>query len=306
MNWIRLLIYKISRNEILGKIPGFWRFGRWAKTLVSDRYYRFPYLNGQVYVCPVQAMGKNIYQGELYEPEVIQLIQHFVRKGYSFVDIGANIGLHSLAAAFNKVSEQQQFVAFEPEPGCFSVLQKNCRANQLEFVECRQEALGQTDDVLTLNISTTLNKGNHTLLERKGTKPGVQVKVRTLDTIFSKDSVKVKSPLLLKMDVEGYEWPVIIGGVEWMSKIEELNMICEITPAALETFGKTIDDLYQKMRQIGFSEYYTINQSYHYDPETPAFSNMLFTKGPNSLALAQALPKDFVNRKKIFNNTSKA
>ena len=130
-------------------------------------------------------------------------------------------------------------------PVVFQFYKKTAGANQLEFVECRQEALGQTDDVLTLNISTTSNKGNHTLLERKGTKPGVQVKVRTLDTIFSKDSGKVKSPLLLKMDVEGYEWPVIIGGVEWMSKIEELTMICEITPAALETFGKTIDDLYQ-------------------------------------------------------------
>ena len=128
MNWIRLLIYKISRNEILGKIPGFWRIRRWAKKLISNRFYKFPYLNGFVYVCPVQAIGKNIYQGELYEPEVIQVIQHFIRKGYSFVDIGANIGLHSLAVAFNKVSEQQQFVAFEPEPGCFSVLQKNCRS----------------------------------------------------------------------------------------------------------------------------------------------------------------------------------
>ena len=62
-------------------------------------------MEGHVWICPAHTMGTQIFFNGVYEPVIIRIVRKFVGAGYSFVDVGANIGLHTLAAAFSKVEE---------------------------------------------------------------------------------------------------------------------------------------------------------------------------------------------------------
>ncbi len=279
---IQLCLYKLMTNSHLPGFPGKWRFKRYAKELVSNRYYQVPYLSGSIWVCPVHAMGRQVFAGEIYEPTLVDVIRCFVHAQFSFIDIGANIGLHTVAAALEKVTDSQFFIAFEPEPINFSWLLKNCQTNNLSFVTCKQEALGEKDDFLVLNISTTLNKGNHSLLVREGTVRGGRVAVERLDTFFTSFPCSSNVPVLIKLDVEGFEWPVLAGGIQFLTERKEIALICEITPKSLALFGKSVNDLQGYLKDAGFAKSaFLIDQ----DSFTPTgekktdFYNMIFIKG---------------------------
>ncbi|NES79705.1 MAG: FkbM family methyltransferase [Okeania sp. SIO1H6] len=137
-----------------------------------------------------------------------------------------------LAAAFKKNHTQQKFIAFEPEKNNFLMLKKNCEINYLSFVECYQKGLGEHQGYLNLNISTNSNRMIHSFLSRPGTQTADKVEVSTLDAIFF-DRPQYLSPSLLKIDVEGYENQVIKGGLKWFCQLDNLAIICEVTPYLL-------------------------------------------------------------------------
>lgn len=169
-----------------------------------------------------------MFDGGIHEPEIVTAVQAFVRNGFSFLDCGANIGLHTLVAALARKDEKQIFISFEPDASIFSVLQKNCGENGLNFVDCSHEGLGDEDTCMTLNVSLTHNKGRNSFLPIESSQPGGRVKVNRLDTLFLEKPELFKKNILIKLDVEGYELPVIRGGLESLSKIENLTVISEI------------------------------------------------------------------------------
>lgn len=230
---------------------GSWRLRKFIRRqFFENKYFKSPYLGHNIYVCPTHSMGKDVFEGGVYEPEILNVIQTFVSNGFSFIDIGANIGLHTLGAAFERKTDDQFFVSFEPLSEIFSILTKNCLENNLYFVECRQEGVGDKDGFSTLNVSLTQNQGNHSFLPREKTKPGPKVKVSTLDTLFLDNKKTDAKDILIKIDAEGYELPIIKGGLNWLSKIKNLAIICEISPRLMKE---------NKMQE---SELYILTQNY--------------------------------------------
>jgi FkbM family methyltransferase len=289
---MQLWFYSIMTNTALPDFPGKWRLKRAAKNLVKDRYYKVPYRSGWIWVCPVHAMGKQVFEGQVYEPVLVDIIRAFVRAQFSFIDIGANIGLHTVAAALEKAAENQFFIAFEPEPINYSWLSKNCQTNNLSFVICKQEALGDKDDFLTLNISTTLNKGNHSLLVREGTVGGEKVKVSILDKFLADSPFAPNIPVLIKLDVEGFEWPVLEGGMQFLKALNDVVLICEVTPKTLAVFGKSIHDLQNRLKDVGFERRAVLMDEDSFNDageKISDFYNMIFTKGPKSYKILASL-----------------
>lgn len=254
-----LLFYLYGMTDInrFGKYRGFWRIRKIIQNNIFTRnkYYRIPYLGHSVYVCPNHFMERKIFEGGIYEPAVIRSIQTFVKNGYSFIDIGANIGLHSLAAAFARVNNDQVFVSFEPNHDMFMILEKNCAGNRLKFVECREEGIGGTDACLSLHVPITNNKGKSSFLPLENTIPSHLIKVSTLDTLFFNDEKLASKNVLIKIDTEGYELPIIRGGNRWLSRIENSAIICEVSPSMMKQNGMMADDLFTVLKGYGFDQY---------------------------------------------------
>jgi FkbM family methyltransferase len=252
--WAYHIMQPIARLPVRGS----WHVSQWVKTVIGNRYIKTSYLEHKVWICPNHAMGRRIARGELYEPEAIKIIQVFIRAGFSFIDIGANIGLHTLAAAIAKNKPEQRFHAFEPEPKVFQVLRKNCELNHLDFVTVHCVALGQREENLTLYVSTTTNQGNHSLFPRSGNSEAIDCSVIALDQVFVNHW---SAPIFIKLDVEGAEPLVVKGGLSWLCQLENLAIMCEASSENLQRSGYSIEDLGGLLAQIGLGTLFLIDEA---------------------------------------------
>jgi FkbM family methyltransferase len=134
---------------------------------------------------------------ESYEPDVWGAIMVQVRPGDVVADIGAFVGLYTIAAGSAS--------AFEPDPGSFAALNAHVALNGIGGrVELVQAAVGSEDGAVPFISGRATESGVG------GDRDDARHRVRCvrLDSILSDRRVDV-----MKVDVEGYEAQVLEGGL---------------------------------------------------------------------------------------------
>jgi len=121
-----------------------------------------------------------------------------------FADIGANVGQHSLYMA----PYCEKVLAFEPNAALYEQLLGNIERNALGNVELQPIALGDSDATVPLFLGS--DSGESSLLRNANRNDGIasiNVAVKRGDDMFA----TIGGPLLIKMDVEGFEYSVLRG-----------------------------------------------------------------------------------------------
>ncbi|QGK76875.1 hypothetical protein [Flavobacterium sp. SLB02] len=94
----------------------------------------------------------------------MKIINYFAVKNYNFIDIGANIGVHSLTAAHTNLNIE--IFSFEPEPTNFI---KNISFNDSLNIRPFKLGLGEHKYIIPMNINEGWNKGKNSLKISFGT-----------------------------------------------------------------------------------------------------------------------------------------
>ncbi len=132
-----------------------------------------------------------------------------VRSDDLFADVGANIGSYTILAAAGIGS---QVITFEPDSIAFDWLTRNIGLNGVRNrVEARREAVGESLGRLRMTFGRdTVNHvlaapsfGNKTISDASSQ----EVPATTLDAALGQ-----RVPVLVKIDVEGFETAVVAGG----------------------------------------------------------------------------------------------
>ena len=169
--------------------------------------------------------------------------------GGTYLDIGANIGLTTIAVASNPAVH---CLAFEPEPANFRHLRRNIEINcPADNVELFSLALLDRAARLPLQLSPT-NKGDHRvrvadadgLLGEAGW-PVIHVDARRLDDVL--DGRDLPSPLAAKLVAQGAEAHIVAGGPKTLSRAAAL--VVEIYPYGLQRMGADADLLLRFMAE---------------------------------------------------------
>ncbi len=222
------------------------RFFRWQ---LGSRLLRaplaMPFVNATRLLVRTGMSGAtgNLYTG-LHEVVEMAFLLHLLRSGEDFIDIGANIGSYSvLAAGVLGV----RTLSVEPVPSTFESLLDNIHLNRLH---ARVEALniGLSDKPGELVFSSSQDTTNH-ILSNNEQNPGdaIRLPVSTLNRVAG-DYL----PVLIKLDVEGFEYPVLQGGRDVLAAPSLLAAVVE-TNGSGRRYGYTdamVDDL---MREHGFT-----------------------------------------------------
>ena len=158
-----------------------------------------------------------------YEPATIALFNRLIKPGDTVIDIGANLGVMTLAAA-KLVGETGKVIAFEPHPGIFARLQENVRLNGFPNVAIHQCALGSQPGKLTLYDRPAIGIGGASLVSGAGGQPSAEVQVSRLD-----DILVGAAPAFIKMDVEGFEVEVLKGAPETLQRCKTA-IVMEFSP----------------------------------------------------------------------------
>ena len=147
--------------------------------------------------------------GEFSEGEV-ELFRHLVRPGQTVLDVGANIGAHTVPLA-KLVGRAGRVLAFEPQRTVFYVLCGNVAQNNLNQVYCHHAAVGEragTIAVPELDADADFNFGGLALSSAPAATASATVPVLRIDDL------NLTSCDFIKVDVEGMEREVLAGASE--------------------------------------------------------------------------------------------
>jgi FkbM family methyltransferase len=185
-----------------------------------------------------------------YEPGTRSLIQRLLIPGSVFLDVGANIGVHTVTAA-RAMQGRGRVVSFEPYVITAKLLEKSVWINGFSNItEVHPVAVTDRNDVRELFLGAT--SGHHSLFplnQLKGSKEAkVDVKTTTIDSIMC-DNL---SATLMKIDAEGAELDVLAGAANLLEFNADIGLIVEYGPSHLVRTGATTSDWFGKFSSLGF------------------------------------------------------
>jgi FkbM family methyltransferase len=163
-------------------------------------------------------IGQALEQYGEYSAQESDFLVSLVRQGDMVVEVGANIGAHTVGLA-RQVGASGRVVAFEPQRACYALLQAQVALNQLDNVNAYWSALGQRRGELWVPAAKYSESGNFggIALTDVPQEDGEKVSVGTLDEFLPSENVT-----LLKIDVEGMEREVLEGGLGLLERAQPL------------------------------------------------------------------------------------
>ena len=204
-------------------------------------------------------LSRFVFQGDFEIDERI-FLNAFLRPGDTFVDIGANLGLFSLVAA-HLVGPRGRVHAFEPSAKTFGRLRANVDLNRFGNVTLHDIALsdsaGRREMVMAIDGMDAWNSlaqpymgGNYTT---------ETITTETWDA-FAEANRLGTGVTLMKIDVEGWEAPVLAGARRMLSKPDAPVLQVEFTDDAAKAAGHSCESVYRMLEEFGY-------RLYRFDPE---------------------------------------
>ena len=160
----------------------------------------------------------------------------------TIIDIGANIGEFSFYAD-KKYSGRVKIFAFDPDP-----IAKQCFENNLFGINASINLVALSNKLGEEDFYLKTESADSSLHEPFGESVKIKTKIVTLDSFFN--NLELRRPVLLKMDTEGHEPEVLLGGIETLKHIDWVSI-----DAGLERYGKsTSHEVARILVEQGFSE----------------------------------------------------
>jgi FkbM family methyltransferase len=205
----------------------------------------------------------------MYEPPTVNVIQKMVKPGQVCLDIGANVGAITLALA-KRVGSEGRVEAFEPGPALFERLRANVALNPAVAGRVHLHQLGLSDAPGELFWQESeVDAGNATIHWANPSLPGVHVAVTTIDAFV--ESQGMDAIHFLKIDVEGMERRVLLGGIETIRR--HLPVIFFETSLCDEEQKQEAREIQDMLTQLGYRLYKMLDDRGTIRPtEYPDFS----------------------------------
>jgi len=236
--------HPINENQ---KIRSMTRFARWqVSSRLAPGAIVFDWIDGARFLVRTGETGLtgNIYTG-LHEFQDMGYLLHVLREDDVFIDIGANVGSYTILACAARAARGY---AFEPIPSTFLRLTENIRLNGIG-AKVAAFNVGLAQEEGTLFFTSDLDTVNHALAKDEVAPGSVSVKVMTLDK-----AVEIDGPTLIKIDVEGFETPVLEGAEQTLRNANVHSVIMELNGSG-ERYQYDEGKILSMMLAYGFKTY---------------------------------------------------
>ena len=198
-----------------------------------------------------KGLGLSVSHYGTYEELEAKIMEEKIETGNIVVDIGANIGLHTLNMA-RIVGNTGQVFAFEPDPSNFEILKKNVKINNYKNIILEQKAVGDKHGRVTLYQSD--NPINHRIFpQTERATNQVQVELTNLDNYFDSDMIDKIN--FIKIDVEGMEFGVLKGMKNILKNNKKIKILFEFVPKDTIEAGFIPIELLDYLTSNGFKLY---------------------------------------------------
>lgn len=172
-------------------------------------------------------------RGRFYEPEELKIIARYFDGGV-FLDVGANVGNHSIYAL--KYLGAQRVIAIEPNPDAYNILRVNIALNDLSG-RFAHHPVGLSDKEGRAGMIRYQDNLGGTTLDESDTSGGLRVV--TGDSVVGDEAIS-----FIKIDAEGMEMAVLRGLEQTVTRSRP--------PIFVEIFDRNSADLLEWAEQHGY------------------------------------------------------
>lgn len=190
------------------------------------------------------------YCRQYYDTLLPLILRKYLKSGDTFVDIGANLGVHTLLAS-RIVGGDGRVLAIEPHPVTCSLLKAHLAINGCVNVRALQVGLGSVPRTAILTMPDN-HPGTATMrnVVMKPTGNSVSIPIETGDSLLK--SISAEGDVFVKIDVEGLELAVLQGCKDFLTNQKPKWIYVEISPDWLEQQGGSAEELLGFLAGYGY------------------------------------------------------
>lgn len=187
-------------------------------------------------------IGAVIARDQAYEPHVTREIQHLLRPGHVFLDIGANVGYFTVMAG-RLVGAGGHVIAFEPNLQNCDLIRRSLAANELTNVMLHPYALAEARQKLGLAVGEASTRGR--LMHKAPTQPPeTETELLPVEAVVLDDYLGALPQLdLVKMDIEGAE-PRALHGMTQLVRQHRPVIIADFSPYLIQETSQVAPDAF--------------------------------------------------------------
>jgi len=237
---------RIQNNFIkkIKKIFFYYKYNFFRKIRILFKIDQKILINGQELILPPgHLLSMYNYLYPKYDKFISELVIN-IKKNESVIDIGANVG-DTLVRLINSNSEPKYY-SIEADEYFFKYLKKN-----------KEKIISNTQNRITLinelvGIDLIGNLSNTTTGTKSLVESSYGLKTKKLDEIIIEHNIK--NIVLIKVDVDGYDYNVLFSG---MNQIKKYKPVLFFEYMSLNEFGYI--DLINKLYEIGYKNWTALN-----------------------------------------------
>jgi FkbM family methyltransferase len=216
-----------------------------------QRDHSFPYFGSRVFFPRNSLIFNLACQQGIYESGIVDFVNHFVRPGAIYLDVGANIGLMAIATLASR--PDCTVVSVEPSSATLPYLYRthatNAHRNRWTIVPKAVAArLGEA--VFYEGVLEQGAMGGLRDTGRGGKKKGISVPVTTIDALWAELGRPAVS--VIKMDIEGGERDALAGADACLAA-QRPALVLEWSRLNLPSYAVAEDAILAIARRYGYA-----------------------------------------------------
>lgn len=240
------------------RLPGKERLSRWLKP--SEQFKKkiaegIVWLADEdiaIYTSADTYIEWTILSTGTYEDEINKLIRISLKPGDVALDIGGNIGLQSIRMS-KATGENGKVYAFEPLKHLQEKFIKNIHLNKADNVKLFPFALSNIESEADFSIDKgNWNQGTFSIADNNGGTEIQHVFIKIADEI--PDIKALTKADLIKIDVEGFEYQVLLGLKQTIEK-HKPRIIFEYDSNYWLKHGQNIEDCFSFLSNLNYTFY---------------------------------------------------
>jgi FkbM family methyltransferase len=184
--------------------------------------------------------------------QLLHNCKHYIPEINTILDVGANQGQFALSA--RHFYPQADIHSFEPVPAVYDILRHNTR--KADAINTYNFALGSTSGSLEFysnnyshaSSALPVSSLQQQMMPQTAAVNKIKVAVKRMDDLLA--NIPFMSPVLLKLDVQGFEKEVLKGAVKSLGKIDYL--LFETSFVAMYDGEPLFDEMHNFVKSLGF------------------------------------------------------